>query len=124
MDGARWGRLLSQAYRDCDADDDVRVSVLTGARDTFCSGADFSGGAAPFDSPDENSSSPPRQVAALEIALHRRVMGTDDARAVDRVGPVALSAVDTQRSDSSHSRGAVSGSVASGVDSASWQSAR
>jgi enoyl-CoA hydratase/carnithine racemase len=58
-----------------------RVIVLTGAGDTFCSGVDFSGGAAPFDSPDENSSSPPRQVAALKIALHRRVVGTDDARA-------------------------------------------
>src|ERR1700739_396363 len=63
------GRLLSQAYRDCDADDGVRAIVLTGAGDTFCVGADFSGGAAPFGSPEENSpfSASPIDPAAFEL---------------------------------------------------------
>src|ERR1700739_3253854 len=63
------GRVLSQAYRDCDADDGVRAIVLTGAGDTFCVGADFSGGAAPFGSPEENSpfSASPIDPAAFEL---------------------------------------------------------
>jgi enoyl-CoA hydratase/carnithine racemase len=66
---AEMGRLLSQAYRDCDADDGVRAIVLTGAGDTFCAGADFSGGAAPFDAPGENPafSASPIDPAAFEL---------------------------------------------------------
>jgi enoyl-CoA hydratase/carnithine racemase len=48
---AEMGRLLNEAYRSCDADDDVRVIVLTGAGDFFCVGADFTGGATTFDPP-------------------------------------------------------------------------
>jgi enoyl-CoA hydratase/carnithine racemase len=47
------GRALEDAYRDCDADDDVRVVVLTGAGAAFCAGADFSDGAKVFDAPTE-----------------------------------------------------------------------
>jgi enoyl-CoA hydratase/carnithine racemase len=63
------GRLLSQAYQDCDADDGVRAIVLTGAGDTFCAGADFSGGAASFDTPGEDSafSASPIDPAAFEL---------------------------------------------------------
>ena len=63
------GRLLSQAYRDCDADDGVRAILLTGAGDTFCAGADFSGGAAPFDSPggDPAFTASPIDPAAFEL---------------------------------------------------------
>ncbi|MEM9255545.1 MAG: enoyl-CoA hydratase-related protein [Pseudomonadota bacterium] len=40
---------LGDAYRRCDADDDVRVVVVTGAGKAFCTGADMSGGGETFD---------------------------------------------------------------------------
>ncbi|MDT5190062.1 MAG: hypothetical protein QOI28_2313 [Mycobacterium sp.] len=63
------GALLSQAYRSCDEDDDVRAIVLTGAGTAFCAGADFSGGASPFDSPDDATgfSASPIDPAAFEL---------------------------------------------------------
>jgi len=39
---------LADAYRECDARDDVRAVVLTGAGPTFCVGADLSAGADTF----------------------------------------------------------------------------
>lgn len=45
----RMGEELSDAYARCDADDDVRVVVLTGAGDAFCAGADMAAGAATFE---------------------------------------------------------------------------
>jgi enoyl-CoA hydratase/carnithine racemase len=66
---AEMGRLLSQAYRDCDEDDDVRAIVVTGAGRGFCAGADFSGGASPFDAPadDDVFSASPISPAAFEL---------------------------------------------------------
>lgn len=41
---------LGEAYRRCDEDDGIRVVVLTGAGNVFCTGADMSGGGDTFDS--------------------------------------------------------------------------
>ena len=47
---ATMGLELEDAFRRADADDDVRVIVVTGAGRGFCAGADISAGAAAFDS--------------------------------------------------------------------------
>jgi enoyl-CoA hydratase/carnithine racemase len=66
---ADMGRQLSEAYRECDGDDDVRAIVLTGAGRAFCVGADFSGNISPFDAPaDEGAfSASPIDPAAFEL---------------------------------------------------------
>ncbi|OMC53469.1 crotonase [Mycobacterium sp. IS-2888] len=64
---AEMGALLSQAYRDCDADDHVRAIVVTGAGGAFCAGADFSGNISPFDAPGETFSASPIDPAAFEL---------------------------------------------------------
>ncbi len=50
------GRSLTTALRACDADDAVRVVVITGAGRAFCAGADFSRGAGVFGTPDKSDS--------------------------------------------------------------------
>lgn len=45
---AQMGRELSEAFTQADADDAVRVVVVTGAGKGFCAGADISGGADSF----------------------------------------------------------------------------
>jgi enoyl-CoA hydratase/carnithine racemase len=66
---ADMGAQLSQAYRDCDEDDDVRAIVVTGAGRAFCAGADFSAGASPFDAPTDGAafSASPIDPAAFEL---------------------------------------------------------
>ncbi|ORA79246.1 enoyl-CoA hydratase/isomerase family protein [Mycobacterium malmoense] len=66
---ADMGRLLSQAYLECDGDDDVRAIVLTGAGSAFCVGADFSGNISPFEAPADDStfSASPIDPAAFEL---------------------------------------------------------
>lgn len=48
----RMGLDLEDAYRECDARDDVRAVVLTGAGRAFCAGADLSRGGDTFGAPD------------------------------------------------------------------------
>ncbi|MDJ0787747.1 MAG: enoyl-CoA hydratase-related protein [Myxococcota bacterium] len=42
------GSGLSEAYRRCDADDEIRAVILTGAGQAFCAGADMTEAAATF----------------------------------------------------------------------------
>lgn len=58
----RMGEELGDVYRRCDADDAIRVLILTGAGNAFCAGADMSAGAETFASQDasEFSASPVR----------------------------------------------------------------
>lgn len=51
----RMGTELGQAYRHCDADDDIRAVVITGAGRAFCAGADLGAGASTFESQDPGS---------------------------------------------------------------------
>jgi enoyl-CoA hydratase/carnithine racemase len=63
------GRLLGEAYRDCDDDDAVRAIVVTGAGRSFCVGADFADGAKPFDAPPDSDtfSASPIEPPAFEL---------------------------------------------------------
>jgi enoyl-CoA hydratase/carnithine racemase len=72
--GDGMGEELGDAFRRCDADDDVRVVVVTGTPPAFCAGADLSSGANTFQSRDAETFSaaavptPPWQVRKLVIA--------------------------------------------------------
>ncbi len=64
---AEMGALLSEAYRNCDADDAVRAIVLTGAGSAFCAGADVGGD--PFAAPQDSAAftASPIDPAAFEL---------------------------------------------------------
>jgi enoyl-CoA hydratase/carnithine racemase len=50
---AQMGRELAEAFRRADADDEVRVVIVTGAGKAFCAGADISAGAGAFGDADK-----------------------------------------------------------------------
>lgn len=87
---ARMGALLGRAYRDCDADDDVRAIVLTGAGAAFCVGADFAGATSPFDAPGERFTASPVDPPAFE--LHTPVIAAVNGHAIGIGLTVALQA--------------------------------
>ena len=62
-------QALGEAYRSCDRDDAVKVVVVTGSGDSFCAGADMSGGADTFDAggAGEDFSSCPLPFQAWEL---------------------------------------------------------
>jgi enoyl-CoA hydratase/carnithine racemase len=61
--GAGMGQALDDAYRRADADDDVRVVVLTGSPPAFCAGADMTSGGDTFRRQEESTFS----AAAVEF---------------------------------------------------------
>jgi enoyl-CoA hydratase/carnithine racemase len=65
----RMGAELGDAYRRCDADDSVRVVVLTGAGSAFCAGADMTAGSETFASRehDPSFSASPLSMPAWEV---------------------------------------------------------
>src|SRR6202012_3791084 len=79
---AEMGTLLSQAYRRCDEDDDVRAIVLTGAGRAFCAGADFSGSASPFDPPAKATPFPASPTAPAAFELRKPVIAAINGHAI------------------------------------------
>jgi enoyl-CoA hydratase/carnithine racemase len=73
---ARMADELLDAFDRSDADDEVRVVVLTGAGRGFCAGADLSGGGTTFDYP--------------EGAAHRDKGGTVSMRVFESMKPVLV----------------------------------
>lgn len=64
----RMGEELSDAYRRCDRDDDIRVVVVTGAGNAFCAGADMTQGSQTFAAVDpEHFSACPLTVTPWEV---------------------------------------------------------
>ncbi len=61
---------MQEAWRRCDADDDIRAVVVTGAGRAFCAGADFSSGASVFGSPSEGEGDGDKAFSADPFEFH------------------------------------------------------
>lgn len=77
---AAMGRALGEAYRTCDADDDVRAIVLTGTAPAFCAGADLGSAGDTFGRPGEGFSASPVNPPAF--ALRTPVIAAVNGHAV------------------------------------------
>lgn len=89
---AEMGAQLSRAYRDCDGDDDVRAIVVTGAGRAFCAGADFSGGASPFDAPAYPGAFSASPVTPAAFELRKPVIAGVNGHAIGIGLTIALQA--------------------------------
>ncbi len=89
---AEMGALLSRAYSECDGDDDVRAIVVTGAGRAFCAGADFSGGASPFDSPADDGTFSASPITPAAFELRKPVIAAVNGQAIGIGLTIALQA--------------------------------
>jgi enoyl-CoA hydratase/carnithine racemase len=89
---AGMGAGLSRAYRDCDQDDEVRAIVLTGAGRAFCAGADFSGGASPFDAPADDAAFSASPIDPPAFELRKPVIAAVNGHAIGIGLTIALQA--------------------------------
>ena len=89
---AEMGTSLSRAYRECDEDDDVRAIVVTGAGRAFCAGADFSGGATPFESPQDDAAFSASPIDPPAFELRKPVIAAVNGHAIGIGLTIALQA--------------------------------
>ncbi|GAB3224531.1 enoyl-CoA hydratase/isomerase family protein [Mycolicibacterium hippocampi] len=76
------GAQLSRAYRECDAADDVRAIVLTGAGDAFCAGADFAAATNPFDAESAVGSFTASPIDPAAFELRKPVLAAINGHAI------------------------------------------
>lgn len=76
------GRLLGQAYRDCDLDESIRVIVLTGSGTAFCAGADIGPDSDPFAAPADASGFSASPIAPAAFELRTPVIAAINGHAI------------------------------------------
>lgn len=83
---------LADAFARADADDDVRVAILTGHGKDFCVGADLSGGSLDVvDEPDPEYREPAGRVSMAVYALNKPVIAAVRGAAVGAGSTIILS---------------------------------
>ena len=83
---------LGAAYAACDADDDVRVVVVTGAGTAFCAGADLSPGKSPFGAVTDTASFRSSPVRPLAWEVRKPVIAAVNGAAIGLGCSIALQA--------------------------------